>query len=214
MSFKKDFKYFISPFLFIFFLSLIIINWNEIGWFFNYRAVKEVIQNQFSSSLVVEHQFLLTEEKNKISIPSLNLEAPLIYLETEDEDIIHQSLDEGVVHYPSSSLPGERGNVVILGHSAPSGWPDIDYDRVFSHIDQLEEGELIYIYFNNYIYPYSVFAKHIFSLAEKEAYLSLPTEEFILILSTCYPPGKNEKRYVVMAHLVFEYNGEVSPLTN
>jgi LPXTG-site transpeptidase (sortase) family protein len=214
MLFKENFKYFIGPFLFIFFLSLIVVNWNEIGWFLNYRAIKEVVQSQFPSSSIIEPRFLLTEEKNKISIPSLNLEAPLIYLETEDKDIIHESLDEGVVHYPSSSLPGERGNVVILGHSAPSGWPDINYDRVFSHIDQLKEGELIYVYFDNYIYPYNVFAKHIFSLDENEAYLSLPTEEFMLILSTCYPPGKNEKRYVVMARLVFEHDKEVLPLTN
>lgn len=204
MSFKKIIYNFGLPFFLIFSLSLIALNWANIGWLFNFRALKRVSQEAITSSttpVVNQPSYQYVADENQIEIPILDLKAPIVSSETKDPDFIHQILDQGVVLYPGSSLPGEKGMVVILGHSAPSGWPDINYDRVFSKIINLEVENKINIYFHHYLYPYQVIDKHIFSKAQEEEFLAQNTSQSLLILSTCYPPGKDLQRFVIVAEL-------------
>ena len=118
-----------------------------------------------------------------------------------DPNHLHQSLDQGVIYYPGSSLPEEEGKVIILGHSAPSGWPNINYDRVFSKIINLQNGDKIELTFKHHLYPYRVIDKHIFTKSEEEEFLAQGTQQKLLVLSTCYPPGKDLKRFVIIALL-------------
>jgi len=182
---------------------LIALNWNNIGWLFNFRALKRVSQDIIEQSSPAEDKplYQYVENEDQVDIPVLNLQAPIIVLETKDSNLLHQALDRGVVLYPGSALPGEKGIMVLLGHSAPSGWPDINYDRVFSEIIKLEKEDKININFHHYRYPYRVIDKHIFSLAQEEEFFAQNTSRNLLVLSTCYPPGKDLQRFIIVAEL-------------
>ena len=204
MSRKEIIRNFGLPFLFLFLFSLLLLNWEEIGWVFNFRALKrtgEEIVGQLPPFSKKEPQYEYIEGGNQIEIPRLGLQAPIISLAEKDKESLEEALDRGVIHYPGSALPGEKGIVVLMGHSAPPGWPNIKYDRVFSEIVNLEEGDKIGISFNHFLYPYQVIEKHIFSREEEEEFLAQERDQKWLVLSTCYPPGKDLQRLVVVAIL-------------
>lgn len=204
MSGKETIRNFGLPFLFLFLFGFFLLNWEEIGWVFNFRALKrtgEEIVGQLPPFSKGEPQYEYIEGDNQIEIPRLELQAPIISLVEKDKESLEEALDRGVIHYPGSALPGEEGIVILMGHSAPPGWPDIKYDRVFSEIIGLEEGDKIMVSFNHFLYPYQVIEKHIFSQEEEENFLAQEKGQKWLVLSTCYPPGKNLQRLVVVAIL-------------
>jgi len=98
-------------------------------------------------------------------------------------------------------LPGEKGQTIVLGHSAPPNWPDIKYDNVFSLINELEKGDEVFVYFNNKEYIYSVETKVFLEIGQDIPESNLTNSENMLILISCWPPGKNIKRIAVTAYL-------------
>jgi LPXTG-site transpeptidase (sortase) family protein len=204
MSTKEIILNFGLPFLLIFLVSLFLLNWGEIGWVLNFRALRrsgEEIIEQWPVFSEEEPSYEYVEGGNKVEIPKLELEAPIVSPIDNNLEDLEEALDQGVVHYPGSASPGEEGTIILMGHSAPSNWPDINYDRVFSEIVNLEEGDEIFISFNNLLYPYQVVDQHIFSREEEEIFLAQENNEKRLVLSTCYPPGKDFQRLVVVALL-------------
>ena len=203
MSLKAILHNFAIPFIILFLLALFFLNWKSIGWVFNYRAVKRVaeVTTQKPKPIIQKPVYQYVEQEDQILIPALNIQAPIVIPQTHDAKKIHQDLDRGVVYYPGSSLPGEVGKVIILGHSAPPDWPNIRYDRVFSNIMKLQKGNEIKLIFRQHLYPYQVIEKHIFTKSEEETFFAQKTNQKLLILSTCYPPGKDLKRFLVVAEL-------------
>jgi len=102
--------------------------------------------------------------------------------------------------YPDFSKPGEEGQTIILGHSAPPGWPDINYDNIFSNLGELEKGDKIFVYYNHKKYTFEVFDKKIFYPSEEDKFLYPDRQDdSLLILLTCWPPGKDFKRLAIFA---------------
>lgn len=203
-EFKKLWKYFV----FIFLITFLIINWNEISWIFNYKVIFGFFSDFFQKGQEQETVKLLplTENKNinfeysdkedRLEIPKIEISVPLVFVENENE--VSKALDRGVVHFPSSALPGETGQTIILGHSAPPGWPKIKYQWVFSQINDLEVGDEIFVYFDNKKYTYSV-NKKIFLEKREELPQDLTSSDNMLILISCWPPGKDIRRIAVVA---------------
>ena len=99
-------------------------------------------------------------------------------------------------------MPGEKGAVVVLGHSTYAGWPDIDYSNIFNKLNQLKKEDEIAIYYNQKKYIYKVFDKKIFlSKNKKQILSSLDKNRPILVLLTCWPLGSNNKRLAILAQL-------------
>ncbi len=199
---KEDIKRLYKAFIFIFLVSFLIINWNDISWIFNYRVISQSLSNLFQRDSSVESEtieFEYSEKENSLEIPKIEVSAPLIFVENQDK--VHKTLDNGVVHYPDSVLPGEKGQTVILGHSASSDWPDIKYDHVFSRLNELEEGDEIFIYFEHQKYNYSVERKIFLEKGEEIPENILTTSNNMLILVSCWPPGKNIRRIAVESTL-------------
>ena len=222
---NKERKLLIKYFVFVFLLAFLIINWNQVSWIFNYQAVFGLISDVFKSDSVVqanlevqkeevkkeypvknfekvekENKFSFQNENsemnNSIEIPKLRISVPLILVEKESE--VQKALDRGVVLFPSSVLPGKEGKTIILGHSAPLGWPKIKYDWVFSNINQLNEGDEIFVYFEKKKFTYLVKNK-IFLDKGEELPKDLTSSKNMLILISCWPPGKDLKRIAVLA---------------
>jgi LPXTG-site transpeptidase (sortase) family protein len=207
---KRQIKLFWKPFVLFFVLAALIINWNEISWIFNYKAVSrytsDVIERQKTESdnlatSTTDLEVEVVSKENQIEIPKLEITVPLIVDETLDDEGVYESLDTGVVFYPSSVLPGQPGQTIILGHSAPENWPHIKYDWVFSKISELETGDEIIVIYNNKEYTYLVTKTVFFEKGQEVSTDLTNSKTSSIILISCWPPGTDIRRIGVEAAL-------------
>jgi len=112
-------------------------------------------------------------KENIIEIPKIGIISPIVFSQEYDKEVLEEILKEGVLHYPDSALPGEKGLIIILGHSAPENWPKVNYDWVFSDLNKLEKGDIVYIYFNEHQYDYIVRNKFFLEKGEEIPSLGL-----------------------------------------
>ncbi len=199
---KNRVKIFWKPFLFIFLLSFVILNWNDISPFLNYKLISgelgKIFQKNEKNSFLAQAAKEKFPEEGIIEIPEIGVKAPIVF--TQEENLT-EALKRGVVHYPQSVLPGEKGIAIILGHSAPPNWPKIDYDWVFSRLNELNSGDKISVGISDQKYIYKV-TKKIFFNSGEEISTELTNSKSVLFLISCWPPGKNFKRIGVQAQLI------------
>ena len=113
----------------------------------------------------------------------------------------------GAGHLPGTALPvgGENTHCVLAAHR---GLPSA---RLFSDIDQLEEGDMIYLHILGEVHAYR--AENILPMVPKDDFETLNKALRILhgqdwlSLMTCTPYGINTHRLSVQAKRV-AYNGE------
>lgn len=153
-----------------------------------------------SFSSINKEQAPLQLQPDGIELPTLGVYAPLFLVESTDPKDFVAPLKRGVTHYPSD-LPGNPGTAVILGHSAPAGWPRINYDWVFSKLDSLHSGDAIIVTFGNKEYTYQVKEKVTLQKGQYIPEKYLGREEGQLLLISCWPPGIDNKRIGVYAEL-------------
>jgi len=201
-------KILLKYFLIFFLISFLIFNWQKISWIFHpgyvLRTVSfylfekgktEKVQQKEEQKIKEQKTEEFYEKEDSIKIPKIKISAPLIVVGKEEE--VKKALDRGVVLWPGSALPGEKGQVIILGHSAPPNWPKIKYDWVFSNLNSLEKGDEIFVYFKKKKYVYRVEEK-IFLNRGQELPKTDP-EKSILFLISCWPPGKDFRRIAIEA---------------
>ncbi len=199
------FKYFILVFL----VSILIINWNEISWLFNYRAVSGLVSDTFRFQTIAKTVGITpqsrplknsepTDKENTLEIPKLGISVPLIFSEKATKKDFSKLLDQGAVYFPGSVLPGEAGQTVILGHSAPAGWPKIKHDWIFTRLDELTEEDEIFVYFNHRKYTFHMNGKFFLDRGE-ELPQALTSSDNVLVLISCWPPGQDLRRIAVTA---------------
>ena len=137
---------------------------------------------------------------NYIYIPRIRVAAPIVYPKTTDDATINKSLLDGVVHYPGTADPGQKGNVFLTGHS--SFWPTVrsDYKTVFSLVPQLVPGDEIVVYNKGIRYTYRV--DRVFEVTPTQVEVLKPTAEPTVTLSTCVPLGTSYRRKIVQAKQV------------
>ncbi len=211
MNFSKsklglEIKKFWQPFLLFFLIFFLIFNWSEISWIFNYKALSIFISNFFEN----KNQRIISEEKNEekkeaidkevieefeysekeniLEIPRIEISAPFFLLKSDEEEKILETLNRGVVMFSDFSLPGQPGQTIILGHSARHDWPKSNPAWVFTYLRDVIEGEEIILHFEHRKYTYYVTKK--FTLKEGEELPSPKEGENILMLITCWPPGR------------------------
>jgi sortase A len=109
------------------------------------------------------------------------------------EGVTRESLRAGAGHYPSTPLPGERGNVAIAGHRVTFGHPFRDMDRI-ERGDKIELqtpiGEFAYVVTRG---PFVVRPEDL-SVLRQDA-------RSLLTLTTCNPVHSDRERLVVQAVL-------------
>jgi len=156
------------------------------------------IKREISSFEELRNAVQEIEKEDSIEIPKIEIEAPLVLIEGSENKDFKEVLDRGVVLHPQSVLPGEKGKILILGHSAPPGWPKINYDWVFSRLNELEPGDQIYINFQKRRYSYNVSQK-IFLEKGEEIPKNLTNSLSMLYLISCWPPGRDFRRIAIEA---------------
>jgi len=201
-------------FIIIFLISILIINWQDISWFFNYKfwgrkAASFIEKNEVEemptlpNEAAVKNQVISNyyPESYLIEIPKIGIEAPIVFSEESNEAAFEEALKNGVLYYPESVLPSENGATIILGHSAPPNWPHINYDWVFNDLNKLETGDQVIVYFNHQKFVYSVSEKGVIERGADLPASWTSIEKSSLVLLSCWPPGKDYKRYGVLANL-------------
>lgn len=136
---------------------------------------------------------------DQIFIAKINITAPIIVPSGTTQTELNRALNDGAVLYPGSSLPGQKGEVMITGHSSTYPWNKTPYGKIFSLLDKLEEGDMISLVYSNTQYDYRVTGKQIVGANEVKIYSA---DESRLTLMTCWPIGTSLKRLVVRAELI------------
>src|SRR5680860_484617 len=145
------------------------------------------------------------ENSNLLEMPQFNIEVPILQVETSNPDIIYAKLKQGVVLYPGTDIPG-KGYSIIIGHSSQYPWSPGRYKSVFSLLNELEQGDRIYVFWNQKPLVFEVKEKNIFlpwpKGTESTETIFPPSDEITLILQSCWPVGIASKRIAVKTVLV------------
>lgn len=134
---------------------------------------------------------------NTITIPKINVHAPVVYEPSIQEADVQKALENGVVHYGNTPVPGQNGNVAIFGHSSNDWWEPGNYKFVFVLLDKLAPGDQVTLDYNQVRYTYQVTGSQIVDPTDVAVLNPTPTPTLTLI--TCSPPGTSLRRLVVTA---------------
>lgn len=138
----------------------------------------------------------------RLLIPKLNVDVPIHF--GIPLSSVMSSMNNGVAHYRiagASAYPGEIGNLVITGHSAGDIYSSNQYKYIFSGLERLEDGDLIYVNYESKRYTYQVFKKEVVE-PSNVASLVIETDKPILTLVTCTPLGTSRYRLLVFAEQI------------
>lgn len=133
----------------------------------------------------------------RLIIPKLNIDVPINF-NVALQDVM-AAMNHGVAHYRingASAFPGEIGNFVITGHSAGDVYSSNPYKYIFSGLERLEEGDLIYVNYNSVRYTYKVTGKQVIEPSNVGA-LIVQTDRPLITLVTCTPLGTSRYRLLV-----------------
>lgn len=133
----------------------------------------------------------------KVIIPKLNVNAPIVF-DVDPNDTM-SAMDNGVAHFRvpgASAFPGEIGNFVISGHSSGDIYETNPYRFIFSGLERLTDGDLIYINYEGTRYTYSVIKRQVVAPSNVAA-LDIQTDKPLITLITCTPLGTSKNRLLV-----------------
>lgn len=175
--------------------------------FFNERFIAPFItpsRSVSSTPIIIDPSSTAVGPESKIVIPKINVEIPVIYDEPSiNEASIQRALEKGVVHYPTTSNPGEIGNGVIFGHSANNILNKGKYKFAFVLLKRLETGDTFYVQKDGKRYVYKVFDKKVVPPSEVSVlYPTFPDKPSTFTLITCDPPGTSLNRLVVVGEQI------------
>lgn len=155
------------------------------------------IENKDNFSVFVSNNkrgTVVPYSKFSISIPRLKIDNLSVDLDSND-------LSNGLAHLPGSSLPGEKGNVFISGHSALS--PIFSLKTVaFAKLQDLKKGDQIILQAEGTNFTYQM--EEIKVVDPKDLSVINPPDKMgrYISLMTCVPPGLNFKRLVVLGKML------------
>lgn len=111
------------------------------------------------------------------------------------------NLANHLVSLSGTSVPPDKGNTVIFGHSTIPQWfnPN-DYKTIFANAYKLQVGDNFQTIVNNVVYSYKIFSIIVVD-PEDTSVLSQTYDDSYVTLITCTPPGTIWKRLVIKARL-------------
>lgn len=140
-------------------------------------------------------------DQNKLMIPKLNIDVPVHFGISNDTNTINNAMNSGVAHFMipgAESFPGQIGNTVITGHSAGDIYSNNQYKFIFSGLERLVAGDLIYVDYNK--------TRYIYKMTESKTVEPTDTDSIvyngnkpILTLITCWPLGTSRYRLLIFA---------------
>lgn len=126
-----------------------------------------------------------------VEIPAIQIRLPIYHGCTENE------LSKGAGHLPSSSLPvgGKSTHAVLAAHSGRAD------SKMFTDLDQVKEGDLIYLYVLNKTLTYEVDQITVTTPDDTDA-IQIINGDDLLTLLTCTSYGTNTHRLLVRGYRI------------
>jgi sortase A len=171
--------------------------------FFNERFIAPFIQPSRSltnTPIITENA--VANPNPEIIIPKINVELPVVYgMDSIAEADVQKALENGVLHYADTALPGQNGNIVIIGHSAVNLFVSGHYKYAFTLLRKLSDGDVIYLQKDGKRYSYQVYRKETVK-PTNVGVLGPSDKPATITLITCDPPGLNVNRLVIIGQQV------------
>lgn len=156
-----------------------------------------------------EFSFNLLPPTNRLVIPAINLDVPLVETSITDYDDVTETtfdpdLENWVVKYPTTPAPWEWWNAFFFGHTSQEYWKNNPYWTVFRRIPQLKQDDKIQIIWDWVLYEYKVLKTVIVKPKDvNNTYVNFWEEgkEYITLMG-CYPIWRTDKRMMVFAEKI------------
>ena len=210
INLQKESLIFLSVFIFMMILVYLLLNggafWKETRYRLFLKSPLSAADLK-NANLIDLENFALPDVpagKYQLLIPKLSVNVPLVFPKNPTNADVLAALEDGVALFPGSTLPGEKGKSVVLGHSSRASWYRGDYATIFAIIDKLESGDEIYVVTSGKKYVYKVFANLILERRDANVLFNQKTDVSELDLVTCWPIGSAAKRKIIRAQLITE----------
>lgn len=181
--------------------------------FFNQFFIAPFIhpnQNASAAPLIIGPDTIAPNKPDEIIIPKISVEIPVDYSETStDENTIENDLEDGVVHYPTTVMPGQDGNAAFFGHSSNNIFNPGKYKFAFVLLHTLVPGDSFYLIKDHKVYSYKVVSRKIVEPSDVSVLNNIPGQTATATLITCDPPGTSLHRLIVVGQQI-----SPSPATN
>ena len=170
--------------------------------FFNEVVIAPFIQPSRHASttpIIVGTDGVASSKTPQVIIPKINVEIPLagFDLSSTDEAGVETALEDGVTHYPTTVLPGQKGNTAFFGHSSNNIFNPGKYKFAFVLLHELVPGDTFYLTYGGKVYSYQVYDKKIVSPSDVGVLNDVKGKAATATLITCDPPGTSINRLVI-----------------
>lgn len=149
----------------------------------------------------------------RLIIPKLNIDVPVAFGISNSE--VDEAMNHGVAQFSipgANALPGQIGNLVLSGHSAGDIYSSNPYKFIFSGLERLNVGDLIYVNYNSVRYTYQMTGSEVVEPSNVAA-LVYDTDRPMLTLITCTPLGTSRYRLLISAEQISpSYDTSVEPV--
>lgn len=139
----------------------------------------------------------------RIRIPAIDLDLPVLNPQTRDIAKLDEFLKDGPARYMDSALLGEKGNILIFGHSSHLPVVHNQMYKAFNRVPDLKEGDVIEVEGGGKVYTYRVLAVN--GVNAEEGIIDLSREGNRLTIVTCDTLTSKSARFVVDAELIGSY---------
>ncbi|MCA0228017.1 sortase [Patescibacteria group bacterium] len=141
----------------------------------------------------------------KLIIPKITVQVPIVWdAVASDQNSLNAAMDNGVAWFNipgANAKPGEKGNFVLSGHSSNDWMDGGNYKFIFARLEQIQEGDTIYVNYQSKRYTYTVTATQVVKPTDVSALIG-KSDKPHLTLVTCTPLGTALNRLLVFADQV------------
>lgn len=147
------------------------------------------IEESLSKDMVLQDK-ILENLNTKIFINSIEVEGSIY------EGLDSHTMNKGFWHFPSSNLPGQKGNTVIIGHRYAKLPPNKD---TFFNLDKVKVGDRIEVIQSDSQFTYIVTDTKI--VEKNDTSVLLDYSDYRITLITCSPLWTSQQRLVIVGKL-------------
>lgn len=147
------------------------------------------IEESLSKDIVLEEK-ILEDLNTKIVINSIEVEGSIY------EGLDSHTMNKGFWHFPSSNLPGQKGNTVIIGHRYAKLPPNKD---TFFNLDKVKVGDRIEVIQLDSEFTYIVTDTKI--VEKNDTSVLQDYSDYRITLITCSPLWTSQQRLVIVGKL-------------
>jgi LPXTG-site transpeptidase (sortase) family protein len=174
--------------------------------FFNEIVIAPFIQPSraiVATPVIIGSDSIAATISPQVIIPKINVQIPVDYsVSTTNEAIIENNLEAGIVHYPTTVLPGQNGNSAFFGHSSNNIFNPGKYKFAFVLLHTVVNGDTFYLTYNHTVFIYKVISTQVVSPSDVGVLGPVSGQTATATLITCDPPGTSINRLVVVGQQI------------